>query len=60
MNMNDINRQKYMVSLVKCDKRNYEEETLFEMKRAKVPNKKANSRAPNRLWKPKIKGILFQ
>ena len=50
MNMNDINRQKYMVSLVKCDKRNYEEETLFEMKRAKVPNKKANSRAPNRLW----------
>ena len=46
--MNDGDTQKYMVSLVKWVKKNYEEETFQEMARAKVPDKKACSRAPNR------------
>ena len=46
--MNDMTRQKYMVSLVKWVKKNYEEETMIKMKRANVPNKKASSRVPNR------------
>ena len=35
-----------MVSLVKWVKKNYEEETMLEMKKANVPNKKAISRVP--------------
>ena len=46
--MNDENRQMYMVSLVKWVKKNYEEETLLEMIKAEVPDKKACWREPNR------------
>ena len=46
--MNDMTRQKYMVSLVSWVKKNFEEETIIEMKRANVPNKKASSRVPDR------------
>ena len=45
-NMNDLDRQKYMVSLVKWVKNNYEWETLSEMKKANVPKPKAKSRGP--------------
>ena len=39
-NMNYLDRQKYMVSLVKWVKKNYEAETLSEMKKANVPKPK--------------------
>ena len=44
--MNDMDRQKYMVSLVKWVKKNYEAETISEMKKASVPKDKANTRGP--------------
>ena len=45
-NMNDLDRQSHMVSLVKWVKKNYEAETLSEMKKANVPKPKANTRGP--------------
>ena len=48
MMMNDADIQTYLVNLIKWVKKNYEEETLAEMIRAKVPNKKTSIRAPDR------------
>ena len=50
--MDDQTRQKYMVSLVKWGKKNYEEETLQEMIKANVPEKKL---AAGRLTISKLK-----
>ena len=45
-NMNDLDQQNYMVSLVKWVKKNYKAETQSEMKKANVPKPKANTRGP--------------
>ena len=48
MMMNDADTMTYLVNLIKWVKKNYEGETLAEMIRAKVPNKKTSLRAPDR------------
>ena len=45
-NMNDLDQQKCMVSLVKWVKKNYKAETQSEMKKANVPKPKAITRGP--------------
>ena len=45
-NMNDLHQQNYMVRLVKWVKKNYEAETLSEIKKANVPKAKDNTRGP--------------
>ena len=44
--MKDLDRQKYMVILVKWVKKNYQAENPSEMKKASVPKTKANTRGP--------------